>query len=189
MEAERLSPFTKQRWGVRMAALLPRSRLPSIRAKSGRCDRPSIASCMAFIRALRISVSSISFSVTKDTDQASALSWMTGKRASRFFSDSFLESFSPGIFSPSGRITAAAYTGPARGPAPASSQPQTAEYPSAIASFSYCQKSMVMSPSSGPRTNATKNRNCSAVRRSPSAGFPPQIRESASHRKTSPVAF
>ena len=40
--------------------------------------------------------------------------------------------------------TAAAYTGPARGPAPASSQPQTQVWPSARASRSYCQRSMLL---------------------------------------------
>ena len=86
-----------------------------------------MASCMAFIRALRMSVASISAASTRATAQATACSWITGKRASRFFSVSFLESFRPGSSAPKGRITAAAYTGPARGPAPASSQPHTGE--------------------------------------------------------------
>ena len=137
MEGEMLSPFTTHQWGTVMAAERPWSRFPSIRAKSGRRESPSMASCMALIRALRISVRSISSASTRATDQASALCWMSGKSASRFFSVSFLESFRPGMSAPWARITAAAYTGPARGPAPASSQPQTRTKPASTAFCSY----------------------------------------------------
>ena len=84
-----------------------------------------MASSMALMRALKMSVASICAALTEATAQAMALSVMTPYRASRFFSVSFLESSSPGISHPSGRITAPAHTGPIRGPAPASSQPHT----------------------------------------------------------------
>ena len=57
---------------------------------------------------------------------AIAFSFITSKSASRFFSVSFFESLSPGISHPTGRITAAATTGPHSGPRPASSHPHTA---------------------------------------------------------------
>ena len=74
IEADRLSPLTRQRWGVVMAADWPLSRLPSMSAKSGFRSRPSMASCMARILALRISVSSISLASIQAIDQANARS-------------------------------------------------------------------------------------------------------------------
>ncbi len=56
-----------------MATRLPWSRLPSMRAKSAAGDSPSMARCMASIRALRISISSISSAVAKATDAAQRL--------------------------------------------------------------------------------------------------------------------
>ena len=50
---------------------------------------------------------------------------MTLQSSRRFLSVSFFESFRPGITSSGGKITAAAQTGPASGPRPASSTPQT----------------------------------------------------------------
>ena len=88
-----------------------------------------MARCMASIRALRMSISSISHASTRATLQETAWAVMTSYRASRFFSVSFLESFRPGMSNSLGRITAAAYTGPIRGPAPASSTPQTVSAP------------------------------------------------------------
>ena len=84
-----------------------------------------MARAMARIRALKMSVASISAALTEATAQAAARSVMRAYRASRFFSVSFLESSKPGISQPGGRITAPAHTGPIRGPAPASSQPHT----------------------------------------------------------------
>ena len=78
--------------------------------------------------------------------QAAAWAMMRPYRASRFFSVSFLESLRPGMSSSRGRMTAAAYTGPARGPAPASSTPQMVSYPAAHCSRSYVQRSKVNSP-------------------------------------------
>ena len=77
------------------------------------------------MRAFKMSISSISRASTQATLYATALSQMRSKSASRFLSLSFFESSSPSIAQPSGRITAAAYTGPIKGPAPASSTPQT----------------------------------------------------------------
>ena len=72
-----------------------------------------------------------------------ARSCIRGNSFSLFFSVSFLESFSSGRSQPSGRITAAAYTGPISGPAPASSTPHTAAKPSAAACRSYVHRSAV----------------------------------------------
>ena len=101
---------------------------------------------MAFIRAERISVASISAALTLATDQARAVSVMTLYRASRFFSVSFFESFRPSIRQSGGRITAAAYTGPISGPAPASSTPQTVSQPCAHDSCSYVQRLLISPP-------------------------------------------
>ena len=54
---------------------------------------------------------------------------LSEKKREALFPVIFLESFSPSISQPSGRMTAAAYTGPISGPAPASSTPQTDEKP------------------------------------------------------------
>ena len=90
-----------------------------------------MASCMAFIRAFRISISSISAASTRWMLYDTARAVMMSNRASRFFSVSFLESFRPEMSSSRGRMTAAAYTGPASGPRPASSTPQIRLKPSA----------------------------------------------------------
>ena len=87
-------------------------------------------------------MASISAALTLATDQASAVSVMTLYRASRFFSVSFFESFRPSMTHSRGKITAAAYTGPISGPAPASSTPQTVSQPCAHDSCSYVQSSM-----------------------------------------------
>ena len=63
---------------------------------------------------------------------------MSSSRSSiRFLGVSFLESLIPsGIRDRSVKTTAAATTGPAQQPRPASSTPATKEYPAALASFS-----------------------------------------------------
>ena len=58
------------------------------------------------------------------TAQAKAFAMISSYRVSRRLTVSFLESSRPGNDVSRGSTTAAAYTGPARGPAPASSQPQ-----------------------------------------------------------------
>ena len=67
--------------------------------------------------------SSISSTLAHATDHASARSLIRGARASRFFAVNFFESASPSIGRSGSRITAAAQTGPASGPRPASSTP------------------------------------------------------------------
>jgi hypothetical protein len=59
------------------------------------------------------------------TPQARALAMISISSRSRAFSLSFLESFSPLGMALGSRMTAAAVTGPAQGPRPASSTPQT----------------------------------------------------------------
>ena len=95
-----------------------------------------MASCMAFIRALRMSVASISSGETEATAQAAADALIWSKSRSRRLGVTCLESLSQGSSKSLGRITAPAYTGPARGPAPASSQPQTRAKPHSKAASS-----------------------------------------------------
>ncbi len=68
---------------------------------------------------------SISSTAAMPTLQASALSWINWASVSRRASGSILESASPSIGRLASRITAAATTGPASGPRPASSTPAT----------------------------------------------------------------
>jgi len=68
---------------------------------------------------------SISAALASAMHQASAFSLISAASASRRFSVSFLESLRPAIGRAGSRITAAAVTGPASGPRPASSMPQT----------------------------------------------------------------
>ena len=53
---------------------------------------------------------------------------MTSSAASRFFSESFFESFKSSKGNSGGRITAPAVTGPASGPRPASSRPHIIKF-------------------------------------------------------------
>src|SRR6266581_929001 len=68
---------------------------------------------------------SISSTLAKATAQAVARSLILSARISRRSGGSTLESASPRTCRSGSRITAAAYTGPASGPRPASSTPQT----------------------------------------------------------------
>ena len=61
---------------------------------------------------------------------------MVSKSSSLRFSESALESFKPGMSVSGGRITAAATTGPARGPRPASSTPAMCWMPRSLSFFS-----------------------------------------------------
>ena len=78
---------------------------------------------MARNEALRIFILSISAGETIPTAQAIASSSIIGRRRFLFFSESTLLSFSIMFLNPLVRITAAATTGPAKQPLPASSQP------------------------------------------------------------------
>ena len=98
-------------------------RLPSISNASGRILRASMARCMAAIDALRIFILSISSGDTKATAQANASRSMMARSESRRRSVSCFESLSSSLRKSGGKITAAAVTGPARHPRPASSHP------------------------------------------------------------------
>ncbi len=67
--------------------------------------------------------SSISASVAYAIQYETALTVISSNKTSLFFSESFLESLRPSITVSVERMTAAAKTGPARGPLPASSTP------------------------------------------------------------------
>ena len=73
--------------------------------------------------ALRIFILSISAGETIPIAQVIASSSIIGRKRFLFFSESILLSFSIIFLNPLGRITAAATTGPAKQPLPASSQP------------------------------------------------------------------
>ncbi len=98
-------------------------RLPSIKAWSGcRCS-PAIARCMANKVACRMLRRSISSTLAAAMAQLRAWDLISGARASRLFSLRVLESASPAIGCLGSSMTAAAMTGPAHGPRPASSTP------------------------------------------------------------------
>ncbi|QTK79447.1 hypothetical protein AT6N2_C1753 [Agrobacterium tumefaciens] len=132
MERERESPL--------MTALdsqvMPggRSR-PSASTRAGGISRPSTARRMASRLARRIFIVSIRPGPEEATETIE-LSMIWTNRLSRFCFVSFLESSIPlGILSGS-RMTAAATTGPASGPRPASSVPATGQRPFFFASSS-----------------------------------------------------
>lgn len=125
MESDKPSPFT-----------MPRD-------EKGKCGtgRPSIKQCstcrvyllcrfstalrMAKCVARRMLMRSItSASMTAYAQSTFLLEMSSSNNFSRFFAESFLESFSSRQTKSCGKITAAATTGPASGPRPASSMPQ-----------------------------------------------------------------
>ena len=83
----------------------------------------SMARCMALKEAWSMLILSISSWSTMATAQAKAFFSMRGRSLSLSCSVSCLLSFSRGWRNLAGRITAAAHTGPARQPLPASSHP------------------------------------------------------------------
>ncbi len=134
MDSDSPSPFTRDSCGK------PRSRAgsPSTSAMSGRVRRPANASAIARCVARKMLIRSISSGSTSATAQiTSGCAVILSYRSSRRFAVSFLESSRyPGSKS-RGRITAAADTGPARGPRPASSTPATRGQPPATSLSSY----------------------------------------------------
>jgi len=97
---------------------------PSMRRKSGFFVRLSIACRMARMVACRILMRSISSEETIPIPKViSGCVIRILKRESLFLGVSFLLSLMPGIRVSSGIVNAAATTGPARGPLPASSTP------------------------------------------------------------------
>jgi hypothetical protein len=101
------------------------ARLPSIHASCGATPSPCTARCMASIEAWKMLIRSISSTLAEAMDQAMARSLMRAASTSRRSAVRTLESASPLMRRFLSRITAAAYTGPASGPRPASSTPQT----------------------------------------------------------------
>ncbi len=99
-------------------------RLPSISARLGCTFNPSTARRIASIVACRMLSESISASEHSAIDHANAFVLIWIASASRRASVSFLESRRPSIGLAGSNITAAAKTGPAKGPRPASSTPQ-----------------------------------------------------------------
>src|SRR6266849_3344329 len=98
---------------------------PSIHTSSGGTRNASTARCMASSEAWWMLSRSISSTLAKATAQAIARCLILPARISRRSGGSTLESASPRTWRAGSRITAAAYTGPASGPRPASSTPQT----------------------------------------------------------------
>src|SRR5579859_3880292 len=99
--------------------------LPSMIALLGLTARPATARRMASMEAWKMFSRSISSTVANATDQAVARSLMRSARSSRRSGVSTFESARPLMRRAGLRITAAAWTGPASGPLPASSTPQT----------------------------------------------------------------
>ena len=158
-------------------------------------DGRMTACCIAFIRALKMSVASISAASTRATAQQTAFWVITWYRASRFFSVSFLLSLRPSIRQQRGKITAAAYTGPAKGPAPASSQPQIVPIPCSVSSRSICHRSVfsviyftsstvssVKRPNLPPRNSSSKTRLIRSVSTSAPRMRKPRLRPARTSR-------
>ncbi|MCY1237117.1 hypothetical protein D9M72_498000 [compost metagenome] len=80
---------------------------------------------MACIEAFKMLISSIIVGSICVTEKQSAFSSIIGLKKPLFFSESCLESFSNSLIKFSGSIRAAAVTGPARHPRPASSVPHS----------------------------------------------------------------
>ena len=134
-----LEPEIKARalaWGVGFASveeieelnILHATGLAMCRAIEALSIKPAIASIARHIAspvAPRMFSSSISRAEAKPTPQAIARALISGSSAIRRFSVRALESSMPGGRSSGFRITAPAETGPAHGPRPASSTPQT----------------------------------------------------------------
>ena len=120
MERLRASPFT-------MAFALhgmSGHRFPSIKAQSGGLGKFKTARRMAIIVACKILTRSISSGSAIPTPIA-ACAKISFSNSSRLISDNFLLSLRPSGILFGTNITAAATTGPANGPRPASSTPQT----------------------------------------------------------------
>ena len=128
----RPSPFTIARCTICMSG----SVTASINRQSGLLDKPSIARRIAFCVAGRIPTASISAASASPTETSRAVSAISLKSRSRRSGKRHFESLRPGNSFWRGRTTAAATTGPARGPRPASSTPAIHENPLVYASAS-----------------------------------------------------
>ena len=97
--------------------------MPSTRRVSGLGSRAFTARAIASREAFRILNSSIYSRETTPTAVAKASPWITTKASSLALAVIIFESLTPGTSGLGGKITAAATTGPANGPRPASSTP------------------------------------------------------------------
>ncbi len=114
------SPLIMQWWVISLYLV---KRLPSISNAWGRWLNWSNARCIARKEARRMFISSISCCDTTPMAYVSASASISLLSSFRTFSDSCLLSLRVLFLYLGGRITAAAKTGPARHPRPASSQP------------------------------------------------------------------
>ena len=96
--------------------------LPSIKAVSGQNANPSTARRIAKSDASRMLSASISSTLAQPI-ATWACAWIRSNKILRLVAYSILESFNPTGIMPRSKITAAAQTGPAKGPRPASSTP------------------------------------------------------------------
>ncbi len=108
---------------LRPSIAAPGHRLPSTQTRPGATASPRIARRIASSEASRMFKTSISAASTQPMAQALALLRTRAASRSRPADDSCLESRRPAMGRRGSRITAAATTGPARGPRPASSTP------------------------------------------------------------------
>ena len=100
-----------------------KARLPSTMINSGVWFNFKMHSCIPFIEAFRMLISSISFGCKWVTANVMACCSIIGLSFSLVFSDNCLLSFKISFLKSGGRMMAAAVTGPARQPRPASSVP------------------------------------------------------------------
>ena len=102
-----------------------KGRFPSTIINSGVGFNFKIHSCMAFMEAFKILISSISVLCMWVTENETAVVSIIGFNFSRIFSDNCLESLSKVSSNSVGSKMAAAVTGPAKHPLPASSVPHS----------------------------------------------------------------
>ena len=142
----RASPPTKALCGTGR----PRTWSPSTRAWSGGAGRARTARAMARWVARRMLWRSISSTVARQAAQATpGCVARTVKIFSRRAAGTFFESVRPSRAKSAGRMTAAATTGPARGPRPASSTPATKRNPRARRACSRVRSQAIERPGKG----------------------------------------
>jgi len=142
IDCERESPLTMYSCSNRNSGRA----VPSIRRRPGVTDRCARARRMARPVAQRMFRRSTSFTDAAPIPHVRTRDLICTARTSRRRAVSFLESRSPSIGSASGaNTTAAATTGPARGPRPTSSRPATYRHPSPHNSRSRSSVGMTLS--------------------------------------------
>lgn len=158
IESDNVSPLMIDREGMGRSGNVT----ASINRQSAGGVSDATARRMARRVASKILRRSISCSVAIPTPTARARATITSKSRVRSDAETCLESFTPARRQREGRMTAAATTGPARGPRPASSRPAIRRHPRRRASNSNSSVGPTMRPrdtSIGRAPNSRGRRN------------------------------